>query len=442
MIEWVDLVNLCSVSAGLVMALLGLLISLFARDRERWNRRFFLCLFTLLFAYVASSLICSISLDFFGSEAVWFSQVSLYCESLFSSLLMPLLSLYLLYCAGESWKKSPLMGAVAALWLAYFALLTATQFLPGIYTITPNNVYQRGPWYPVLLVPPVLLMLLNLIALWRRRSALSQRRQLAFSLYLLIPLLCMIIQMFAYGLLMIAIGSCVAAFCMLFFILLDQGDRYRAQQEENARQHASIAVLQMRPHFIYNTMMSIYYLCRQDPEKAQQVTLDFTSYLRKNFTAIAKEGTVPFTDELEHARAYLAVEQTRFEGRLFTEIDTPHTNFQLPPLTLQPIVENAVKHGVSPELEPLYISVLTRETPDGSEIIVEDTGPGFTPADDNEPHIALANIRERLDMLCGGTLTIEPRAAGGTSVTLFIPNRTDTPKRRGKKAGRAKPTKS
>ena len=177
----------------------------------------------------------------------------------------------------------------------------------------------------------------------------------------------------------------------------------------------------MRPHFIYNTLMSIYYLCSQDPQKAQRVTLDFTNYLRRNFTAIAEEGTIPFSDELEHTRAYLAVEQTRFEGTLFVEIDTPHTAFRLPPLTLQPIVENAVKHGVSPGLEPLYLSVLTRETPDGSEVVVEDTGPGFAPTDDDEPHIALANIRERLALLCGGTLSIEPRAAGGTRVTLHIP---------------------
>ena len=90
----------------------------------------------------------------------------------------------------------------------------------------------------------------------------------------------------------------------------------------------------MRPHFIYNTMTSIYYLCEQDPKTAQQVTLDFTNYLRKNFSAIAKDGTIPFTEELEHTRAYLAVEQIRFEGEMFVEFDTPHTAFKLPPLTL------------------------------------------------------------------------------------------------------------
>ena len=202
---------------------------------------------------------------------------------------------------------------------------------------------------------------------------------------------------------------------MFAIILYDQIESYVGQQQEIAHQRASIMVLQMRPHFIYNAMMSIYYLCVQDPKKAQQVTLDFTTYLRKNFTAIASENIVPFPDELEHTRAYLAVEQVQFEDSLFVEYDTPHKNFRLPPLTLQPIVENAVKHGMDPEYAPLRISIRTRETDSGSEIIVEDNGPGFAPADgDCEPHIALANIRQRLEIMCGGKLTIRPREGGGT----------------------------
>ena len=72
-------------------------------------------------------------------------------------------------------------------------------------------------------------------------------------------------------------------------------------------------VLQMRPHFIFNTMMSIYSLCNQDPQKARQVTMDFTNYLRKNFNAVASDSTIPFSAELEHTRAYLAVEQVRLK---------------------------------------------------------------------------------------------------------------------------------
>ena len=193
------------------------------------------------------------------------------------------------------------------------------------------------------------------------------------------------------------------------------------QQREIANQRANVMVLQMRPHFIYNTMMTIYCLCNQDADKARQVTLDFTNYLQKNFSAIASENPVPFADELKHTQAYLAVEQAQHEDNLFTNFDTPHILFRVPPLTLQPLVENAVKHGMKLEGAPLHIYVKTRKTNSGSEIVVENDGPGFNPADDNEPHIALNNIRQRLEMMCNGTLTISPHDGGGTVVTVFIP---------------------
>ena len=115
------------------------------------------------------------------------------------------------------------------------------------------------------------------------------------------------------------------------------------------------------------------------------------------------------------------MEKARFEDKLYVEFDTPVTVFKLPPLTLQPIVENAVKHGISPDLDPLYLTVTTEDTGEGARLTVEDTGPGFSPSDDDEPHIALDNIRRRLEAMCGGTLEISQREAGGTKVTVFLP---------------------
>ena len=148
----------------------------------------------------------------------------------------------------------------------------------------------------------------------------------------------------------------------------------------------------------------------------------FTVYLRKNFTAIASEAPIPFTSELEHTRAYLAVEQARYDEMLLVEYDTPYTCFRLPPLTLQPIVENAVKHGINPYSGLLRISIRTRRTDAGTEIIVEDTGPGFDPSDESKPHAALKNIQQRLEMMCRGKMTITPRDGGGTKVTVTIPD--------------------
>lgn len=408
-------VNFAIVVSALVISVLGLLLAFFLRKTDRESRGFFPIFFLLLLGYTASA-----TVNEFSGTAV-LSQISMFSNSLFSSMLIPAITLYLLHCAEKDWRHSPLFGAVVVLWIVYFVLLVVTQFTTFIYYFTPDNVYHRGPWYPLLLIPPALLMAANLIVLWRCRAALTHRQRIAFLIYCVVPLVCMILQMFFYGPLLIVLGTSVAMLFMFIFLLYDQVERMIRQAEESARQRASISVLQMRPHFIYNTMMSIYYLCEQDSKKAQQVIMDFTSYLRKNFTAVAKETTISFVEELEHTRAYLAVEQARFEGQLYVEFDTPYTAFQLPVLTLQPIVENAVKHGLDPELDPLYISVLTREVKKGVEICVIDTGPGFNEFDNDEPHIAIKNIRERLEMMCGGTLTVAPREQGGSTVTVFIP---------------------
>ena len=421
MINLTDLVNFAAAATGLVIVLIGLFFTFAVSYLETWTRRFFIALFSVAAAYVVSDLLSQVSLLFLGPDYSVLSRIAVFGESFFSSILMPMMTLYLLHCSGERRKRTPIFSSMVTLWLVYASLLIFTQFTTDIYSISPNNVYQRGPLYFVLLVPPVTMMGLNFVSLLFRRKKLSKRQQLAFAIYLLLPLCCTLLQMASYGLLMIVIGTSLSVMILFIFILLDQVDHSIRQQQENAAQQASITVLQMRPHFIYNTLMSIYYLCRQDAEKAQQIILDFSSYLHKNFTAIAKEGTIPFPDEVEHTRAYLAVEQARFQDRLLVEFDTEFTAFRIPPLTLQPIVENAVKHGLDPELEPLFISVSSRRRDGYAEIIVDDSGPGFQPVDDNEPHIALANICERLKMMCNGELTISNRDCGGTIVTIRIP---------------------
>ncbi|MCR4591267.1 MAG: histidine kinase [Lachnospiraceae bacterium] len=265
-------------------------------------------------------------------------------------------------------------------------------------------------------------MLLNLLCLYHQRKELSKRQFAAFLTYLILPLVCMAIQMAWYGLLMVVIGTSDASAFMLGLLIREQIEMYIKQQEEIAGQKLSILMLEMRPHFIYNTLTSIYYLCEQDIKKAQQVTLDFSVYLRKNFNAIGKKDTIPFAEELEHTKAYLAVEMTRFEGHLFVKYDFAGIPvFRIPPLTLQPLVENCIKHGLDPELDPLHITISVLESAKGNTVIVEDDGRGFTMTEDDEPHIALKNIRERLKYMCDGTLTIEPRKGGGTKVSIFIP---------------------
>ena len=408
------------VSGAMIMLIaIGIWITAVMPGIEKWSKRFFIILFSELVMGIAALFVDV--LVFEKPDLVLAERFSLFFEYLFISLLMPSLTVYQLHCCGEKWKTSVAYRAVLALWVLFFLLLAGAQFTNRFYYVTPENQYYRGSWHPLLMVPLVGITLLNLADLISKKSRLPRKNLCVFLVCHLSMMVAMLVNMFIYTPLLTDIGIILCAFSMFGLVLSDQVEQHLRQQREIAHQRASILVLQMRPHFICNTMTSIYYLCDQDPGKAKQVTLDFTTYLRKNFTAIASENPIPFSEELAHTRAYLAVEQLQYEDRLFVDYDTPHTRFRLPPLTLQPIVENAVKHGMDPDADPLRISIRTRETEGVSEILVEDNGPGYEPADSGEPHTALKNIQQRLEMMCGGTLTILPREGGGTAVKVTIP---------------------
>ena len=344
----------------------------------------------------------------------------IFIESITSALMMPLLSVYMLKLSGENWRKSPLFAAVMTLLTAYFALLIYTQFSSAIYTVS-DGVYSRGPLYPLLLVPPAAILVLNLFGLSRRRNRFSKRQQQALLVYMAAPLASIVIQMFSYGVLLVSLGTLVGAYVMFIFILTEQTDIAVRQARENAEKEFGLKVLQMRPHFIYNAMTSIYYLVDTDPEAAKGAIRDFSQYLHRNFSAVVKTENVPFEEELAHTRAYLAIEKTRFGERLDVRYDTPETAFSLPPLTVEPIVENAVKHGMDPDLDALHILIRTRTSETGSEITVVNDGMAFNPPEPDSDGIGLKSVSERLSRMCGGTLRVTPLPSGGASVTLRIP---------------------
>ena len=418
---WIDFFYIFIFGAALLLSVLGLWFTAILPGIDRWSKRFFLSYF-LDFMLCCLSALVETAFQYYlvPSAAMVFI---LLLESLLLSLPLPMLTVFLLHCCGEIVRRSRLLHAVLSLWAVYVVLLVSALFIKGFVYVMPDNQYIRGPLYPIGLVPLIAILLLNLAGAIRRRARLSRKIFLG-SLVSILPMMgALIVQLFVDVFPLLDISYVLSALTMYGFVLSDQIEREMRYQREIANQRASVAVLQMRPHFIYNTLMSIYSLCNQDPQKARQVTMDFTNYLRKNFNAVASDSAIPFSAELEHTRAYLAVEQAQFEEMLVVEYDTLFTQFRLPPLTLQPIVENAVKHGMDPYAGALHVSVRTRHTDSGAEIIVEDNGPGFDPHDESKPQPTLTNIRQRLTMMCGGTLEITARETGGTRVTIRVPQR-------------------
>ena len=191
---------------------------------------------------------------------------------------------------------------------------------------------------------------------------------------------------------------------------------------ELAESRISTMISQIRPHFIYNTLGSIEQLCKLDPQKASELVHNFAKYLRGNFRELDNHKPILMSQEMEHVRHYVSIENVRFPDMTFT-FEMNSENFLIPALTVQPIVENAIKHGLMKLPSGGTIHVVSYETDTDYCISVEDDGVGFDIGVliDERAHVGLRNIRERLKVMVNGKLEIESTVGVGTKVLVTIP---------------------
>ena len=193
-----------------------------------------------------------------------------------------------------------------------------------------------------------------------------------------------------------------------------------------AESRISTMMSQIRPHFIYNTLGSIEQLCKLDPPKAGDLVHNFAKYLRGNFGELDNPKPILMSQEMEHVRHYVSIENVRFPDMTFT-FEMNSVDFHIPALTIQPIVENAIKHGLMKLQKGGTIRVVSYETDTDYCVSVEDDGVGFDTSVllDDRKHLGLRNIRERLKVMVQGSLTIESTPGAGTKVQITIPKEAD-----------------
>lgn len=195
---------------------------------------------------------------------------------------------------------------------------------------------------------------------------------------------------------------------------------------ENSR--ITVMLSQIQPHFLYNSLTTVMDLCDRDPKQAKAAIADFAGYLRGNLSSLKVENLISFGTELEHIEKYLRLEKLRFQDELEVVYDIQTRDFMLPALSVQPLVENAVKHGVGQKIGGGTVTINTTETEDEYIICVTDDGVGFTEgeySDDGGTHVGIENIKKRLDMMINARLEIESKIGEGTKACILIPKRRD-----------------
>ncbi len=427
MIDLIARINFAIAIVGLSFAIMGLMLIRSVKFLDRQTRNFFTVFFIIIFSYVMFDFLGQLTHNYHTREAAVIAQFLLFMESLVSSLLTVMTTGFLLQQSGdEHWMKNRIMHITVGLWVIYALFLIYTQFTGVFYSFDDENNYSRGPYYPMLLVPLVLIMLINIIVLFLKKDRLSDRQRHAFRAYAVVPLLSMVIQMFSYGIYSIVLGTTIAAMYIVLYIINDQVEKHFLKEEENAKLKIDILLAQIQPHFLYNSLSTVKYLCRKDPEKAEEAITRFSEYLRHNMDSLTMDMPIPFTKALDHTKAYLELQRLRFGDDLKVEFDLECEDFNIPSLTLQPIVENAVTYGVrKKESGEGTIVVRTRRFDDHVEVSVTDDGPGFdydeATSNSERSHLGIKNVKERLSRIAGGELKIDSEKGKGTVVTILLP---------------------
>ena len=201
-------------------------------------------------------------------------------------------------------------------------------------------------------------------------------------------------------------------------------EKQRELQQELKDRRVSVMMSQIRTHFIFNVMTIISGLCNTDPAKADSALILFARYLRKNIAIMDHDEPIFFSQEVQHLEDYISLEKMRFGDKINFEKNLESTDFKIPPLTIQPLVENAIKHGLLSAGRKGTVYLTTKEKDGVISIVIEDDGIGFEPeALKKEEAVGIRNVRYRVENMVGGTLEISSVPGTGTRVEIRLPQK-------------------
>ncbi len=222
-----------------------------------------------------------------------------------------------------------------------------------------------------------------------------------------------------FGALLFAILSSAAVVLMAYRSTLDK----LTLANELTKNRVSLMISQIQPHFVCNTLNAIMAMMKSAPDKAYSTISDFSRYLRYNINALSSVELIPFSEELKHIRVYLDIEKERFRERVEIVYDISDDDFAVPPLSVQPFVENAVKHGVCQKSEGGTVRVSSAEERDAYVVTIEDNGVGFDTSliETGKRGVGIKNAMYRLRALADADTKIESEIGKGTKVTITFP---------------------
>ena len=302
-----------------------------------------------------------------------------------------------------------------------FVFLDIVNIFTGIFFISKNGEYIRTKTMFISFgYQAIMLSIIFVTSLIHRR--LKKLSKVAFSLYCLLPTVAIILQIIFKGYAVAYASIIISAEILFVFLTVEKNLELSLEKEKTQEAQIKIMISQIQPHFIYNSLSAISTLIEIDQKKAQTALDEFTEYLRSNLSALTETKLIPFEDELKHIQTYIDLEKLRFENRINVNYDLKITNYNVPALSIQPIVENAIKHGILKKLSGGTVNIITEENDESIIIKIIDDGIGFNMNDikEDNKHFGINNIKYRINKMCNGDVLINSELNKGTTVIIIF----------------------
>ena len=410
-------VNITICGVGILILLIHIVNLLMKKHRRKdENRLLVFMAFTVL--HLAAYLTFTAIKPYYTSDTYIITAYS--CFYVMNNIEVFLLFIYMLTYIKMSHTLKFQLSIFNISLFGVFFLLVIINLFTGWFFYAEGGEYVRGK-YMVLSqgYQFVMFAIVFLTALINKR--LRVREKIAFALYCLLPLVAIILQNIYKGYAIAYVSIIITVEILFFFVNVERNIQLAKEEEKSKDAQVKLMLSQIQPHFMYNSLSAISTLISIDPDKAQTSLDEFTEYLRRNLSSLTETRMIPFANELKHIKTYVSLEKLRFNERINVIYDIGTVSFSVPPLTIQPLVENAIKHGILKKIEGGTVTLTTYETDTRYIVEVKDDGIGFDLKDidfNENVHFGLQNISYRISQTCDGELNIESKKGEGTKITV------------------------
>ncbi len=358
----------------------------------------------------------------YGTTLYSFSPRYCYIFLSAAGYILRTLTLYLfIRLAGIEWG----LKGLRIILIANALCCLSAFFVPWVFTHGDNGSWHRGPLGFIPFLASAVMVLWLVIGSFMKYRGIKQRESIVPTIIACSVLFSVFLDLqLNYGPPVSFLTVAMVESTVFFYIWMHLQFVREHENALRAEQRIKIMMSQIQPHFLFNALSTIQALTETDPEKASKVIEEFATYLRQNINSLKQESLIPVQKEIEHTKVYSDIEEVRFPSiRIDYEIEDD--DFLIPPLTIQPMVENAIRHGVRGKKHG-WVSVSTYLEDNMHVITIRDNGKGFDvdkmiEDTKNGDHIGIRNVRDRIVDMTGGTFSMESVIGEGTSITIKIP---------------------